>query len=122
MINIYLLATVCFTVYFQLVLKWRVSMLGSLPPAWQDKIVFLLKSFLDPFIISAYAAGVLASLFWMATLTKLELSSAYPIFLSLSIFFIVGLSTFIFHETLSWYKCIGVIMIFSGTWFVHQMS
>ena len=119
--NVYLISTVCLTAYFQLILRWRMSQLGALPNGLQDKFIFIFKSCFDPFILSAYTAAVLASMCWMATLTRLELSSAYPIFLSLTILLIVGLSSLLLHESISVSKAIGVLLIFGGLVFVNQI-
>lgn len=120
MINRYLLATVCLTAYFQLMLRWRMSKLGQVPEIWHEKLLFVGKSLFDPFIISAFAVAVIAAVCWMTTLTKLQLNTAYPIFLSLSILTIVTLSTLLLKEPFSAMKCIGVALIFSGLWFVNS--
>lgn len=54
-----------------------------------EKLIFLLK--LDPFILSSFCFGFVASLCWMAAMTKFELSYAYPFMgLTFVVVFIVG--------------------------------
>ena len=120
--NIYLLITVIFTAYFQLMLKWRMSLIPQLPVSWDEKLLLVAKTLFDPLVISAFVAAGLASVCWMATLTKLELSVAYPVFLSLSIFLITTLSFFILKEPLTFAKCLGVLLIFGGLWLVNFKS
>ncbi|MCK9482632.1 MAG: hypothetical protein M0R38_12900, partial [Bacteroidia bacterium] len=75
----YIAGTVLFTVYGQLILKWRIAKYGALPEAFNEKLFFLFKLLFDPYIFSGLFAAFIASFFWMAAMTKLELSHAYPI-------------------------------------------
>lgn len=110
----FILATVAFTVYGQLMLKWRIAQMGTLPQELLGKIQFLLFLLLDPGILSGFAAGFLASLAWMAAMTKFDLSHAYP-FMSLNFVVVLLLSGWILSEPLSLQKVLGVGFIVLGT-------
>jgi drug/metabolite transporter (DMT)-like permease len=110
---LFIFGTIVFTVYGQLILKWRIKEYGSLPIDFIDKLIFLLKMFLDPFILSGFFAAFLAALCWMAAMTKLDLSHAYP-FMSLSFVLVLVLSGLLLNEPLSSYKIIGLIIIVAG--------
>ena len=58
---------------------------------------------LNPWIISSMAAALLASFTWIAALTQLELSYAYP-FMGLTFILVFVLSAMIFQESLGWRK------------------
>ncbi len=109
----YILGTVLFTVFGQIVLKWQVSKAGVLPAAFSQKIVFLISMIWNPWIMSGMAAGFLAFLCWMAAMTKFELSYAYP-FMSLSFLFVLILSAVLFHEPVTIPKVVGVALIVAG--------
>lgn len=111
---IYILATILFTVYGQLILKWRIGKYGALPADPIAKIKFLFYMFLDPLIISGFFAGFLASLAWMAAMTKFELSHAYP-FMSLNFVIVLLLSGWLLSEPMTLQKSIGVALIITGT-------
>lgn len=98
MAHLYIFGTIFFTVYGQLVIKWRIPNYGHLPEATLEKLIFLLKLFLDPFILSGFVSAFVASLCWMAAMTKFELSYAYP-FMGLT-FVVVFISSvfFVFRE------------------------
>ena len=51
---LYIMGTVMFTVYGQLILKWRIERYGSLPDPFGGKLFFLLKLLFDPFILSGF--------------------------------------------------------------------
>lgn len=118
---IYILGTIVFTVYGQLILKWRINQFEQWPPGLVDKCFFLLKSVIDPFIFSGLFAAFIASLFWMAAMTKFQLSYAYP-FMSLSFILVFLLSAFIFHETVTWQKVLGLIFVILGIVISSQSS
>ena len=111
--HFYILGTLLLTVYGQLVLKWQISQAGPLPTAFMDKIVFLLSQFGNLWILSGFAAAVVAALCWMAALTKFDLSYAYP-FMSLSFVLVLGLSVPLLHESITTPKLIGMALIVAG--------
>ena len=111
----YIFGTLFFTVYGQIVLKWRLSQLAIvLPEGLLDKILYLLKLIFDPFVFSGFASAFIASLFWMAAMTKFEITQAYP-FMSLSpaVVFVIGV--FFFGEAFTIGKIVGLVLIVLGT-------
>jgi drug/metabolite transporter (DMT)-like permease len=109
----YIAGTVLFTVYGQIVLKWRVAKVGALPAIFSHKIFFLLSVIWDPWVLSGLVAGFFAFLCWMAALTEFELSYAYP-FMSLSFLLVLVLSAILFQEPLTVSKVVGVGLIVAG--------
>ena len=109
----YIFLTILFTVYGQLVLKWQVNEAGQLPVDLGGKIFFLLKILLNPWILSGFASAFVAALAWMAAMTKLDLSHAYP-FMSLAFVLVLFLSVFFFNEPLTWPKIAGMALIVGG--------
>jgi len=110
---LYIALTLLFTVYGQLILKWQISKVGQLPESLQGKVLFLLSQFLNPWILSGFASAFLASLAWMAAMTKFELCEAYP-FMSLAFVFVMIFSITFLGENLSLTKVIGTAMVVSG--------
>lgn len=110
---IYIAFTILFTVYGQLILKYRVSLKGEMPLIVSEKIYFIAKLLIDPWVLSGFFSAFIASLFWMAAMTKFDLSYAYP-FMSLSFVLVFVLSIVLFHEPVNLFKLIGIIMIICG--------
>ncbi len=110
---VYVLATVLLTVYGQVVVKWKVLEAGAFPDSWPDNAWFLAKLLVNPWVVSALAAAVLAALSWMVAMAKLHLSYAYP-FVSLSFVLVLLLSRLVFDEPLDAYKVVGVGLIAAG--------
>jgi len=111
----YIFATLFFTVYGQLILKWRLGKLNfSLPEdGIVDKFVSLLKLIFDPFIFSGFVSAFIASLFWMAAMTKFQITEAYP-FMSLAPAIVFILGVWLLGETFTWGKVLGLMLIMIG--------
>lgn len=110
---VYILGTILFTVYGQLIIKHQVSRYGAMPPDLFEKLKFLLTLFLNPLILSGFLSALIASMFWMAAMTKMELSFAYP-FMSLSFILVFFLSIWLFGEAFTIGKVIGLVLIALG--------
>jgi len=119
MAYLYIFGTVAFTVYGQLVLKWRIVRYGELPGPFLDKLQFLFNVLVDPFILSGFAAAFVASFFWMAAMTKFDVSFAYP-FMSVAFVLVLLLSVLLFKEPLTWQKVIGLLLICCGIFVTSQ--
>lgn len=112
---LYIFATLFFTVYGQLILKWRLTHLKfSLPDGGiGEKLVSLIKLIFDPFIFSGFVSAFIASLFWMAAMTKFQITEAYP-FMSLAPAIVFILGVWLLNETFTWGKVIGLVLIMVG--------
>lgn len=110
---VYVLGSILFTVYGQLIVKWQVIKVGALPRTFSEKIPFLAHLVLNPWILSAMAAGFCALLCWLAAMTKFELSYAYP-FMSLAFVLVLILSSILFHEPVTIGKVLGVALVIAG--------
>ena len=111
---LYIAATISFTVYGQFIIKLRIAKFGSLPVGWLEKLKFLMSLFCDPGILSGLAAAFLASLAWMVTMIKFELSHVYP-FISLNFVAVLLLSGWFLGEPVTLQKMLGVGFIVFGT-------
>jgi multidrug transporter EmrE-like cation transporter len=109
----YVLCTILLTVYGQLAIKVQVLKAGALPADGVEKITFLLRLLLNPWVISAFLAALFASIAWMAAMTRLPLSLAYP-FMSLAFVLVMLFSSFLFNEPITSAKLIGVLLVLAG--------
>lgn len=112
---LYIFGTLFFTIYGQIVLKWRLSNLNVvLPDSALDKAIYLVKLIFDPYIFSGFVAAIVASLFWMAAMTKFEITQAYP-FMSLAPAMVFVIGMVFLGETYSIGKVLGLLLIIIGT-------
>ncbi len=110
---LFVIATIVLTVYGQMILKWRLDQLGPLPEGAFPALFFLVRQLFDPWIFSSFFSAFIASLAWMAALTKFQLSSVYP-FMSLSFPLVVVLSGPLLGEIVNPTKFAGVVVICIG--------
>lgn len=110
---LYIGFTVLLTVYGQLVIKWQVSSLGAIPSGGAEKIFFFCRLIVNPWVLSAYAAALLASVAWMGAVSKMPISEAYP-FMSTAFVLVMLLGSFFFGETLTLNKILGIALIMLG--------
>ncbi len=69
--------------------------------------------FSNPSVFFGFVFIFGGSLFWLAVISKLQLSYAYPL-LSMNYILVVAASYFLFHEQVSWLKVAGVLVIVAG--------
>lgn len=117
---LYILGTVLFTVYGQLILKWRIVSYGVLPEHFVDKLLFLFKLLFDPYIFSGFVSAFIASFFWMAAMTKFELSVAYPIIIGGLAIFTTFSSMWILNEAVTMNKIVGLIVVVVGIYIISK--
>lgn len=96
-------------------MKWRINILQFTLPeeGFIPKFVALFKLIFDPFIFSGFLSAFIASLFWMAAMSKFEITQAYP-FMSLAPAIVFLLGVWLLNETFTWGKVIGLALIMVG--------
>lgn len=100
--------TIALNVYSQVILKKRVLRLRP-----GGTVYRLARMYLDPWILSGFAAGILGSVCWIAAMTKLPLSIAYP-FTSLGYVFVSIFSVLLFGESIGRKKLAGLVLVIVG--------
>src|SRR5699024_3689322 len=115
----YIFGTIAFTVYGQIMLKWRIDKYGDLPADLFDKLQFVLRLLLDQLILSGFLSAFVASLFWMAAMTKFEISFDYP-FMIFTFVLVFIISVFLFSDSITMNKVITLDLIVLGNIVTHQ--
>lgn len=118
---LFILLTVLLTVYGQIVIKWRVGLLGTMPDDTSGRIGYFAGFLFQPWVISSYAAAFLASVSWMFAVRQLPLSAAYP-FTGLAFVLVLISSALFFQERITVEKLIGVMLIIVGIYFGSRPS
>ncbi|MBY4731297.1 EamA family transporter [Cupriavidus pauculus] len=116
---LWIFLTIFFTVYGQVILKWRIQKFGAFPKDMSEKLLFIVRVLFDPAVFSGLVAAFLASLCWIVAMTKFELSYAYP-FVSLCFVTVLVLSVWLLGESWSWWKAAGLCFILMGTFLASR--
>jgi len=110
---IYVAITILFTVAGQVLVKWQMSQTSGLPAGLEKKLYFFAKLMLNPWIILVFVLAYLASLSWMAAMTKLPLSYAYP-FTSIGVMLVFVIGVVFFKEAVHPVQLVGISLIILG--------
>lgn len=120
---LYLFLTIITSVCSQIIIKWRVAnfvtKLLPIPSAFDEKFLFLFKVIFDPFIFLSLVLTFISGLCWMATMTKFDISYAYP-FTMLGFVAVLVLSALLFGEAFNIYKLVGCTLIVLGVLVVSK--
>jgi multidrug transporter EmrE-like cation transporter len=109
----FIFATIFFTVYSQLIMRWQVSLAGPLPADFCSKIKFIIVLLLNPWVVSAIAATLCAGVSWMLVMAKFELSYAFP-FNGITYVSVLVAGFLIFNESMSASKIVGSLVVIIG--------
>ncbi len=110
---VFVVLTILLTVYGQLALKWAVGRAAPMPSEGGAMVVHLFTLLFKPLVISALGAAFLASMCWMAAVSRFELSRIYP-YMALN-FLIVGFAAGpLFGEALTVSKTVGLALVVLG--------
>lgn len=114
--HLYIFLTILFTVYGQVILKWRITNLNwslDISGGIGQMVTSYVRFIFDPLVFSGFMSAFIASIFWMLAMTKFELTYAYPYMsLSPSLVFVIGI--FLLGETFTIGKLLGLLIIIIG--------
>ncbi len=105
---------VLLVVYSQLAIKYRVNDPSMKMALARDGYLKYISYILDPYIFSAYAAGLAGSLIWLFTVSRLPLAQAFPVYQGLTFLFVVLGSAALLGEPLNLGKILGATLILAG--------
>ena len=98
--------------YSQLIVKWRAA--SATEAAQSGFFQQLIKFLSDPWVLSGYAAALVASFAWLFIVARLPLNVAFPAYIGVTFALVLLGSVFFLGEPLTPTKLIAVAMIFGG--------
>ena len=111
--------SVSLAVVGQLLLKMGMLRMGNFSLSMSTVVQQYARILLNPLVIAGIISFALAMLVWLYVLSRLELSVAYP-FVALNYVLILLGSYFLFRETITLHKMIGVVVIIIGVYLVAR--
>lgn len=116
---LYLAVSIVLGACGQVILKFAAGRLGEVDLNWPQVIATLWRVFTDPWVAAGIVFFVLSMILWIKVITQMELSRAYPS-VGLSYLIVFLLSVAIFNESVTWQKVVGLILVSTGVYFLHQ--
>ena len=101
----------------QTLLKLGLNDIGGVSLLGGNPIGSLLGLFHTPWVILGFVCYGVSAILWLDVLSKLDFSMAFPM-VSLTYVFSLLIGRFIFHETISLLRVVGVALILGGLFLV----
>ena len=108
-------------VYGAYVVKVRINELG--PVRYESTMIvlkYLLELFKSPIVLFGAFLIIVAPIPYVFALSRMELSTAYPIVVALSALLLIPIAIIFLGESISWYKVMGIIIIIFGLYFIYK--
>jgi multidrug transporter EmrE-like cation transporter len=106
-------AVLALTVYGQLMMKARALAHAAPTGDGTGRLQYLISMFSDIGVLSSFGAAVLAAVFWMLAIERLEVGYAYP-FMALSFVLVPIGSLVLFGERMPPIQLLGLGLIVAG--------
>jgi len=111
-------AAALLTVGANLMMRSGVVRAGGLKLAGATLVPQLLRMAREPMFVGGAFFYILSALVWFSVISTEQLSTAYPILVSLTFLLVTGGSVLFFHESVSTLKAVGLLIILGGIWIV----
>jgi drug/metabolite transporter (DMT)-like permease len=108
---------ICLLVSGQTMLKLGLNDIGGVSLFSGNPLQSLIGIFGTPWIIVGFICYGMSAVLWLDVLSKLDFSLAFPM-VSLTYVFSQIIGHFLFHETISLTRLLGVALILGGLFFV----
>ncbi|MEN6351462.1 MAG: EamA family transporter [Syntrophomonas sp.] len=113
-----LFSSVLLGAFGQVLLKMGVNRLGQVDLSWPVLIHTIFNIFTNLWIVTGIFCFVTSMVLWIKVISNMELSKAYPS-VSLSYIIVFIISIFLFDETASADKIVGLILVSMGVYFLQ---
>ncbi len=115
---LYLFVSIVLGASGQVLLKFAVNRMGQINLAWPQTLNTIIHIFTNPWIITGILCFVSSMILWIKVISSMELSKAYPS-VSLSYIIVFVFSVFLFNESVSSGKIVGLLLVSLGVYFLH---
>lgn len=116
---IYILISVLASTVGQLLLKKGMNSMGSITLSSNQFLSTVWKMVTNPYVFIGLAIYFAGTVFWLAALSRVDLSYAYP-FASLSYVIMLAASWIMFDEKITLSRVLGTIVIGIGVLLIYR--
>lgn len=112
-IFLYVFPVALLVAYSQLIVKWR-TQIGGTVPMDKDFLQRLLVYFSDGYILSAYVTALLGSFLWLVVVSRIPLSTGFPMYIGVTFLMVMVGSWLFLGEIISAEKMTAASLILAG--------
>ena len=104
-----------------LAIKSSLNKLGEIKlESIKSTFFYFIELFKSPLAVIGFFAIFISAFAWMAALSRIEISIAYPAAVALNFMVVVIIGLLLFGETLTLTKIMGIILVFMGVFFLSR--
>ena len=105
-----------------LLLKWGMNECGSIAETNLGVVPYYLNVFTKPQVWVGTVCYIVSALLWMAVLGMMDISAAYPIFVSAAFLIVTVAAVIFFQEHVNWVRIVGILVVVLGIFIVSQSA
>lgn len=115
----YILISVLAGAIGQITLKYGMTQTGQITLSLHDIVPTLWKIGTNPYVIGGLTLYVCGTVFWLAALSRVDLSYAYP-FASVSYVIMLTASWLLFNENITPLRLAGTLIVMLGVFLISR--
>ena len=105
-----------------LLLKWGMNECGSITETNMGVARYYLDVLSKPQVLVGTGVYIASALLWLAVLGMMDLSAAYPIFVSGAFLIVTVAAVLLFQEHVNWVRIVGILVVVLGIFIVSQSA
>ncbi len=117
-----LIGCIIFAPAGNLLLKWGMNECGSITETNLGVVSYYLNVFTKPQVWVGTVCYIVSALLWMAVLGMMDISAAYPIFVSGAFLIVTMAAILFFREHVNWVRIVGILVVVLGIFIVSQSA
>ncbi|MCK4323536.1 MAG: hypothetical protein KAW89_03330 [Armatimonadetes bacterium] len=105
-----------------LLLKWGMNECDSITETNVGVVRYYLDVLSKPQVLAGMGIYIVSALFWLAVLGMMDLSAAYPIFVSGAFLIVTVAAVLLFQEHVNLVRILGILVMLLGIFLVSQSA
>lgn len=116
-----LVLSVIFNALGVFAIKWRLNQLGPINfESFQSTLSYFFLLLQSPFVLAGVVLFFLAPFLFTVSLSRMEISIAYPAQIGLNFFLVLILAILFLGEQMTFTKLIGIMCVLAGIYFLNK--
>ncbi len=105
-----------------LLLKWGMNQCGSITETNLGVVQYYLGVLSKPQVLVGAVIYIVSALLWLAVLGMMDISAAYPIFVSGAFLIVTVAAVLLFQEHVNLVRILGILVVVLGIFLVSQSA
>ena len=105
-----------------LLLKWGMNECDSITETNLSVVQYYLNVLSKPQVLVGMVIYIVSALFWLAVLGMMDITAAYPIFVSGAFLIVTVAAVLLFQEHVNLVRILGILVVLLGIFLVSQSA